>query len=269
MLALLLALACAHSPRDVSALLPGDVTPIGHRGAAGLAVENSMPAFEEALRLGVAFELDVHLTSDGVPVVFHDDELARLTGVEGSLAEHTLAELRAMPLSDGSTIPTLAEVFALVDGQVIIDVEVKSVPGTDNATLAAAVAEVIATYPHQDRIYVTSFSPFLLKAMAEVAPDLPRGQLIATFEDSELKGYEKALLKSMAFNRGADVDFVAVEHDMVDEAYLRKQHRRGYPVLVWTVNDPERIEALIAMGVDGVISDRPDLVLEALGSEAP
>lgn len=265
MLALLLTLACAHSPRDVESLLPGEVTAFGHRGAAGLAEENSVAAFEEAMRLGVAFELDVHLTADGALVVTHDGDLSRLTGHPGEVSEMSLAEVKALQLADGSAIPTLPEVFALVDGAVTINVEVKSGKGVDNVALAAAVAEAIAAYPHRDKLVVTSFSPFLLAELAKVAPEIPRGQLIATYEDSDLKGYEKLLLKRMAFNRGADVDFVAVEHVMADARYLRKQHRRGYPVVVWTVNDPARMQELIALGVDGIISDRPDLVLEALG----
>ncbi|MCB9766374.1 MAG: glycerophosphodiester phosphodiesterase [Alphaproteobacteria bacterium] len=271
LLPLALLAACAHSPRPTDHLFPAPVTVVGHRGGASLAPENTMAAFEQALALGVAIELDVRRCASGELVISHDDHLLRTAGVDGFIEQMTLDELRALdvgawfgPEFAGERIPTLDEVFDRVDGQVVIDVEVKSQKGTDNAALARDVAATIAQHGLTDRVIVTSFSPFLLAELRAANPDIARGQLTGTFATSDLRGYEKVLLRKLAFNRKADADVLAIEDALATGRYVRRMQRKGYRVLVWTVDDPGDMSELIRRGVDGLITDDPDRALELL-----
>lgn len=272
----LLGMGCVHRPRDTGGLFD-DFTVQAHRGGAELAPENTMAAFDRAVALGVGFELDVVLTADGVPVVFHDDELDRLTDAEGPVAGRDLEALRGLDAGihfdrsfSGERIPTLDEVLARHGHQVVINIEVKSSKGADNEALARAVVDAVHRHGLQERVLITSFSPFLLEAIREQDPELRRGQIYSRFEGtSSLKWIEKVLLRNLAFNRRALPDVLSVDESMVDARYLRKMHRRGYRVFAWTVDDPARMRELIDLGVDGLITDRPDLLLEVRGDVDP
>ncbi len=234
---------------------------MGHRGAAGLAPENTMAAFRQAASLGVPFELDIRFAGSGELIVLHDDALERVAWTQGLASERSLGELQAL---DGEAIPTLDQVFAEIAGDVVINVEAKSVKGTDNDALADALADAVEARGVVDQIVVTSFSPFFLAALRKRNPDIARGQIYGTFKDSELRWYERVLLRNLAFNRRALPDILIVEHVMVDARFLRKMHRRGYKVFAWTVNDRGTMERLLGDGIDGIITDHPDLLLEVM-----
>ncbi|MEZ4380118.1 MAG: glycerophosphodiester phosphodiesterase family protein [Nannocystaceae bacterium] len=262
--------ACAHHPRPTDHLFP-EVTAMGHRGAAGLAPENTLTAFRKARSLGVAFELDTFIAGSGELIVLHDDELERLAMVPGRASELSLAYLRTLDFGAhfdrsfaGEPITTLDEVFAEIAGDVVINVEVKAPKGTDTTRLAAAVVATIEAHGLTDRVIITSFNPFLLGKIRAENPDIARGQLVATFADSDLRWYEKALLKRLAFNRRAVPDVLSVEHVMIDRRFLKKMHRRGYKVFAWTVNEAEEMDRLLELGVDGIITDFPDRLLEVM-----
>ncbi|MEZ4451817.1 MAG: glycerophosphodiester phosphodiesterase family protein [Nannocystaceae bacterium] len=267
---LLLAAACVHRPRPTEHLLPG-FTPMGHRGAAGLAPENTMAAFRRADALGVGFELDTSFSGSGELIVVHEDELTRLTGAPGSASKLSLAALRERdfgghfgPSFAGEKIPLLDEVLTAFGGRRVINIEVKSERGSDNKRLADAVADLLEARGLVDRVIVSSFSPFLLEALRARNPRIARGQIYGTFKDADLKWIEKALLRNLAFNRRAVPDVLAVEHVLATPKYVRRMHRRGYKVLVWTVNDPAVMGRLIDAGVDGIITDYPDRLIEVM-----
>lgn len=267
---------CVHRPRDTDALFE-EFTIQAHRGGAELAPENTMAAFDRAVELGVGFELDVMLSADGVPVVFHDDALDRLTNGEGPLAAQDLQLLRGLDAGlhfdeafVGERIPTLDEVLARHGHDVVINIEIKSTKGADNEALAREVVRTVHHRGLQDRVLVTSFSPFLLEAIRREDPELARGQIYSRFEGAKsLRWIEKVLLRNLAFNRRALPDVLSVHESMVDARYLRKMHRRGYRVFAWTVDDPARMRELIELGVDGIITDRPDLLLEVAAGVGP
>ncbi|MCB9704840.1 MAG: glycerophosphodiester phosphodiesterase [Myxococcales bacterium] len=270
-LALTLVAGCVHRPRPTDHLFPAPLTAMGHRGASALAPENTMAAFREAAALGVPFELDTRFVGSGELIVLHDDDLERATGAPGKASERSLAELQRLdagthfdPAWAGEPIPTLDQVFAELGGKVVINVEVKSVKGTDNKVLAAAVARAIEARGLVDKVIVTSFSPFLLAALRAENPAIARGQLYGTFKDADLNGIEKALLRNLAFNRRALPDVLSVEHVMINARYLKKMHKRGYKVFAWTVNEVADMERLIDLGVDGIITDHPDQLIEVM-----
>ncbi|OIP86566.1 MAG: phosphodiesterase [Rhodobacterales bacterium CG2_30_65_12] len=221
--------------------------PIAHRAlhdkAAG-RVENAPAAIRAAVAAGYNIETDVQLSADGVAMVFHDDELDRLTGESGPVNARTAAELAAIPLTGGGEgIPTLAQVLKIVAGRVGLLIEIKDqtrAMGPDVGPLERAVAETLAGY--DGPVAVMSFNPYSVAAMAEVAPDLPRGLTTYRFDDPDAQ----ALPETRRAQLAAIADFEAVgasfiSHDARDLASPRvaELKARGVPVLCWTIRSPE------------------------------
>lgn len=228
--------------------------PVAHRGAWTTGPErpeNSLAAFEAAADDSLAVELDVQLTSDGVAVVMHDDDLARMTGQAGLVAETPYAEISERRLMGGEeTVPALSEVLDTVDGRVPVFVEIKSPP--EVGPLEDAVARELADYPGP--VAVMSFNPFSLQHIASVAPDVPRGQLSGDFEGEDLAWYEVFLLRHMLMNWASKPDFVAMDLDLVPSIQTTVQDAWGRPLLCWTAEDAADTE-FAAEHCDGVIGD--------------
>ena len=272
----LLLSACGsnHSPRSLNPV--GDVTVIGHRGAAELAPENTMAAFAKAAELGTGFELDVTLSSDGQVVVIHDDTLDRTTDGDGAVSNRSLQELRQLDAGSWYSndfarerVPTLAEVLGVFGGRVPINIELKT--SRDVEPLVEAVAAEVRKVDLADQVYVTSFNPLMLEHMAVVAPELRRGQLTHTFprKDSELSVMQRVVLRRMWLNRRSRPDFIVVNDERATARFVDRWHNNNMQVLVYTVNDPQDMTRLYKLGVDGIITDRPDLALEAAAGAAP
>jgi len=237
---------------------------IGHRGAAGVAPENTGAAFEVAAALGVPIELDVALCASGELVVIHDDTLDRTTDGAGLVSEATLPALKALdagahfgPEFAGERILTLDEVFERFGGRVPIDVEMKAPVGADVEALAARLVAAVARHDLARRIFVTTFNPYLLEQVRLRDPRIVRGQLYGTFEDSDLPAYQRFALRHRLLSRRARPDLMAIEHTLASPRAVRRLHRRGYRVLVWTVNDPADLWRVLDAGVDGIITDDP------------
>lgn len=204
--------------------------------------ENSLPSFEAAIRAGFGIELDVHLSTDGVPMVFHDEELGRMTGIEGEISDYSSAELKQMTLIPGdSFIPTLAESLALINGQVPVLIEVKNY-GQAVGPLESAIAEVVRKY--KGPCTIQSFNPMSLKWFYHHLPHIPRGLIAYSFpvEEVPMKATTRFLLKNLLFTPICKPHYIAYEHQDLARHRLRRLHRmrlRGTPVLVWTVRQQE------------------------------
>ena len=150
--------------------------PIAHRGYHDLnraRWENTLSAFDAAADKDFSIECDVHLSADGVPVVFHDDELKRLTGREGFVYEKTAAELAQMKVGGtGDHVPTLAEMLARIGGRVPLVIELKGIAGKDDG-LVAKVGELLSAYP--GKAAIMSFDHWLIRRFATEAPGVPAG----------------------------------------------------------------------------------------------
>lgn len=266
--------ACAHhAPRDTSALFPEAVTVIGHRGAADLAPENTAAGFRAAAELGVGFELDVTRARDGEIVVIHDDTLERTTTGSGFVDETPLATIRTLDAGTwfgadfaGEPVPELSGVLAEFGPRVVVDIEIKN--PRDPALVEPLAREVVRLVEEAglvDRVFVTSFNPYVLAAVREANPSIVRGQLYGTFEGADLSFIEKYVLKRLLLNGKAVPDLLVAEAAFLRPRYVRRMRRKGYRVMAWTVNDPEEMRRLVAWGVQGLITDRPDLALEVLG----
>ncbi len=229
-------------------------SPIAHRGlhtADQSRPENSMAAFRAATDAGYPIELDVHLSADGIPVVFHDDTLERMTGDPRGISEVTGGELSRITLLDtGETVPALRDVLALVEGRVPVLIEIKQ--RGDVGVLEQAVVDALTGYPGE--VAIQSFNPYSLAYVRSVAPGVTRGQLSGTFAGEDLPGWQEFALKRFLMNWASRPAFVVFELDGLPTTSTSLQQARGLPLIAWTAIDPETYEAAQRLA-DGVIFD--------------
>jgi glycerophosphoryl diester phosphodiesterase len=221
---------------------------IGHRGAMGHAPENTLLSFKKALELGAAcVEADVYHV-DGNLVVFHDDRLERTTNGSGYLLDHDFETLRALDAGDGERIPTLEELFETVDLKAGVNIELKG-PHT-----ARPVCEFIATQRQygwrDDLVLVSSFNHSRLEAVRRIDPRIRLGVLITGPPGDAA---------AVAVGLGAYSVHLSLE--FIDRTLVADAHSRGLRVFVFTVNDPDGIRRMAALGVDGVFTNYPERVL--------
>lgn len=217
-----------------------------HDGTAPL--ENTLPAFEKAIAEGAdGVELDVHVSADGVPLVFHDETTTRLAqgGETLWIAQTPAQALRAMRLTDGGGMPTLAEVLDLLAGQLPINVEIKdatALPAVLACLRAARSAEVV----------LSSFDASAMVTAYEVAPQWPRAVI------HEPKSAGRDLLGEL---EAAHADAWHTSADLATAARVKAFRR---PCRVWTVNAVDDALALAARGVAGIFTDHPGAMRAAL-----
>ena len=212
---------------------------IGHRGAPGLAPENTLASFAKAVALGVdGIELDVHLV-DGELVVIHDERLERTTNGRGRLGQLSFAEIRSLDAGAGERVPILAEVLNAMPPDLLVNVELKG------AGSAPAVARALAG--SRRPFLVSSFNHDELGRFRALAPNVPCAPLIGRWQPG---------LAAVAKSLGAD--FVNLADRLATGERLAAIASWGCRALVYTVNDRERAQELEAMGAGGVFTDYPD-----------
>ena len=227
---------------------------LAHRGLHGEgAAENSMTAFRRAKEAGFGVELDVRLSKDGELVVFHDDTLTRVAGVERRVDELTLAELRECRLSGtDDTIPTLREVFDLIDGSIPILIEIKEKTGS-----SAVTRQLLAELKSYDGPYIVeSFDPMAISAFRKGRREVPLGILSRRFCDLEQhKGSPLYFaLQNMLFNFLSVPDFVAYRHSDANTLSLKLARSLfGTVTVAWTTRSAEEGEAAKKNGFDCII----------------
>ncbi|GGY92985.1 glycerophosphodiester phosphodiesterase family protein [Novosphingobium colocasiae] len=226
-------------PRKIEWLGAQDYAHRGLHGAAGVP-ENALSAFRAAIAGGLGIELDVQRSSDGQPVVFHDDELDRLTEASGPVARRSAEQLGQIRLigSAEDTIPSLRQVLTMVAGQVPVLIELKSDGDARIAALCLAVRRVLEGYtgPHA----VMSFDPQVSHWYAVHSPHTVRGLVVSEGEDRALPGKIRRRLALWH----ARPDFLAYDIRDLPSGFAARQRRRGLPVLTWTVrSDAHRARA--------------------------
>ena len=210
------------------------------------APENSMAAFRKAVDAGYGIELDIQLSADKVPMVFHDADMERMCGAEGKVWDYTCEELQQMKLfGTEETIPTLAETLALIDGQVPILVEYKM--DKVDTDVCAYSHELLKDY--EGAYAVQSFHPFALFWYRQNAKDVPRGILSKNFlRDKEETGEEATIIDFLTTNLLLNVigypDFIA--YDCIDADYfaLKLTRLMGAPTSTWTLKSPADYESV-------------------------
>ena len=213
--------------------------PVAHRGfhdAAAGRIENTLSAAEAAIDRGFAIECDLQLTADENAVVFHDDTLDRLTDGSGRVDGKSLAEAKAARLNGtDDRIPTLAELLETVAGRVPLLVELKSHWNGDRR-LERTVARTLAAY--QGPLAVMSFDPASMRAMAGLAPALPRGLVADRFTDPEYDGLSagrRFALRHLLEVARLGAQFVAYDVKALPASAPLFLRHLGWPLLTWTV----------------------------------
>jgi glycerophosphoryl diester phosphodiesterase len=205
--------------------------PVAHRGYHDLNKtrwENTLSAFAAAVEKNYAIECDVHLSSDGVPVVLHDNDLKRLTGSEGFVWQRTAAELTALKIGGTADhLPTLAETLSLVAGRVPLVIELKGIAGHD-AGLVACVARQLRNYP--GKAALMSFDHWLIRDFAKDAPGIPAGLTAYGGMQQEFEAHCSMLANGISF---VSYDVTALPNKFV--SFVREQ--LAMPVISWTVRD--------------------------------
>ncbi len=230
----------------------------GHRGASARAPENTLRAFALALDEGAdGVELDVRLSRDGVVMVAHDRDLARVAGRPERVAELDAAVLRTID-AGGDRIPTLDDTLDLTLGRgARVNVELKGdVP--DRAALTRAVAALLARRSDAERelVFVSSFRPEILVGLRALGSRAPRAVLF----DAEHTGPVRAAL----LRRAVSPEGLHPHHSLCAPGAIARWHARGLFVNAWTVDSPDRARALAQAGIDGIITNDPAGIVTAL-----
>lgn len=214
---------------------------VGHRGAAGLAPENTLKSFRRAFDLGVdAIELDVHTVASGLAVI-HDAEVDRTTNGRGAVSEFSLAELQALDAGDGEHVPMLDEVLAILPGGIGLNIELK---GDGSATLLAETLHAPV-----ENVLVSSFDHVQLAIFHESRPDVPCAPL-----------FSKPRRDMISVARSLDAWSVNISDRIADRRRIEDLRALGFGVLVYTINDVARARELARCGATGVFTDFPDRV---------
>jgi glycerophosphoryl diester phosphodiesterase len=219
---------------------------MGHRGAAALEPENTLRSIAMALAVGVeAVEIDVQLTRDGELAVIHDSTVDRTTNGKGAVRDFTLADLQRLDAGKGEAIPSLAEVAAAVAGKAHLVVELKD-PGT-----AAILLKFIQERQLYQETHVISFWHPAVKAMKEKEPRLQTGVLLVG-APADPAGLAKSAL----------ADALVLHYAYVTPELVATAHAAGLQVYVWNIDDVETVKPYLAMNLDGIGSNRPDILVE-------
>lgn len=209
---------------------------IAHRGLHTETLpENSIGAFENAIKNGYPIELDVHIISDGTIVVFHDETLSRITNKDGYVKNLTKNELKDYYLNNTKyTIPTFDEVLEVVKGQVPILIEIKNTGKVGD--FESRLVKTLNSY--NGEYAIQSFNPFVLEWFKKNAPNILRGQLSSFFKGEKLAFVKKFALKRLFFNKKiACPNFISYDAKNLPNRFVKKY--KNLPLLAWTVRSQD------------------------------
>ena len=219
---------------------------IGHRGARAYAPENTVTSFRKAIEIGVdAIEIDVRKTKDNQIVVIHDADVKRTTNGKGLVSELTLEQIKSFTAMEGEKIPTLQEAFDFLDKKVKVLIELKEV-GVEEAVLAAVRERGL-----EKNVVIVSFLEDALRKVRELDKTVETGLIYAKHSNPV-----KAALELKA-------NYLLALYRFTHSANVKKAHENGLKIIVWTINTPEEVEEYAKKGVDGIASDKPDILINA------
>ncbi|MBL4577154.1 MAG: hypothetical protein JKX74_01700 [Flavobacteriales bacterium] len=229
-----------------------NITITGHRGAAALAPENTMLSIRKAILLGVErVEIDVHQSKDGEIVVIHDHTLDRTTNGSGKIKNYTYKDLRTFEIdSSGERISTLQDAINSCNNKAILVIEIKKSHGYYMG-IEEKIVKIIQDNGLRKNCIIHAFDSKVLKTVHKLDPEIELHKLVLVGHIGNFKS----------------LDFVtefSIYYKTVRKKQIDKIHSLGKKVNAWTVNDTYEIADLVKMGVDGIITDDPGLIPEAL-----
>lgn len=217
---------------------------IGHRGARAYEPENTLRSFKKAVEMGVdAVELDVRKTKDGQIVVIHNADVEKTTDGKGLVSELSLREIKEFSAEKGEKIPTLKEVLDFLDKKAKILIELKEA-GVEKQVLAIVCENGLQKY-----VIIVSFIEKVLRKVRELNKDVETGLIYVKH-----KNPIKAALD-------LEASYLLPLYRFTHTANVQKAHENGLKVIVWTINKPEEVEEFVKKGVDGIASDKPDILM--------
>jgi glycerophosphoryl diester phosphodiesterase len=240
----------------------GKVLNIAHRGASAHAPENTLAAFRLAVEMRAdGIELDVRLSADGRPVVFHDEDMTRLFGRSALVSEKTVKALRLMRFSkrfgeryEDERIPTLEEALEASRGMVV-NIELKG-GGLRETRLAGGTVGIVRNARAAERVIISSFNPLLLAAVKKVSTEIALAFLFKPDGPAGLRG------PGAGFALG--VSWLNPHRKIVDAPRVGGWHRRGLGIMAWTADETDEMKRLIRDGCDAVITNHPDRLAQVL-----
>ncbi len=244
---------------------------IAHRGGAKLAPENTIAAFKNAINIGVEMiEIDVHLSKDSEIIVIHDDDLTRTSNGQGEIKDLTLEEIKKYDAGSwfgedfkGEKIPTLTEVLKSINGESKLLIEIKGgdekYPG-----LEKRIVEVIKKQYALDWVVVQSFNKNSVLRIKKIYPELITYYLLGNNFDE----FYDEIVKKLESNLSIDKKYkgIATHHSKLNTNKVDVLHKAGYKVYTYTVNEKGDIQNVIDYGVDGIITDSPDVLKKIISS---
>lgn len=216
---------------------------IGHRGAKGYVAENTLASFEKALALHVdAIELDVYLSSDNEIMVIHDETIDRTTTKKGFVKEFTSSELKEL------LIPTLEEVFHLINQRSIINIEIKDANATQK--VIQLIEKFINKHQWNYNLFqISSFNWTVLEEVSITNSKIATGVLT-----------ENSIENAIAFAKKINAHSINPYFKLLNHETVKFIHSNGFKIYTWTVNSTEDIIFVKSLQVDGIISDFPDRI---------
>ena len=202
--------------------------------------ENSLTAFELAVKNGFGIEMDVQMSKDGVLVVFHDDTLKRMTGAEGKLCDYTFEKLRALRLLDTDCqIPTFEEFLQAADGVNLV-VEIKT-----HANIGEVEQKVYdALKNYKGNYCIESFNPFIVRWFKLHAPEIIRGQLSFSYENTGFSPFKRWLLSQLILCKWNGSQFIAYDAATLKQNKAVKRFGKKIPIICWTIKSQKQFDEL-------------------------
>ena len=238
---------------------------IAHRGANKYAPQNTLPAFKRAYELGCdGFETDVHITKDGKIVICHNYTIDETSTGKGKVADMTLDELKSYDFGsyfskkfEGTEIPTLDEFLSFVETTDIsvLNIEIKS-PKESETAIVKETIKAVKEHDLFDKLLISSFDPKLLIEAKMIDSKCKTGFLYSPKSPTLVK----MIWRQLRYTKSIGCDAVHPHYSFVNKAFVENAHKMGIKVNPWTVDYPFVIDKLLKIGVDGIITDLPDVV---------
>jgi len=238
---------------------------IAHRGGAKLAPENTLAAFKNAITLGVdMIEIDVHLSKDGEIIVIHDETLDRTTNGTGEIKDLTSNEIKQYDAGSwfgedfkDEKVPTLAETLKAINGQCKLLIEIKGgderYPG-----LGVKIVQTVKEYNATAWVVVQSFNKNSILRIKEMYPELITYYLLGKNFNKFYSEFSEGVKTGSSIEK--EFDGIAPHYSSLDKSKVALLHKAGFGVFTFTVNDKSDMQKVIEIGVDGIITDSPDIL---------
>ncbi|MBI2082800.1 MAG: hypothetical protein HYT76_04445 [Deltaproteobacteria bacterium] len=226
---------------------------LAHRGFTKNHLENTLEAVDEAIRLHAdGVEVDLRLTADEELVVYHDADLLRLAEMPQQIEKMPLSEIRGVRLKGRYKIPTLSELLDLVGDKILLNLEIKTVRLLSK-TVELKLLDELQRFQLHESILISSFHPLPLIRLKKIAPTLKRGYLVCEkYFQTRYRPLISSFIKPFSLNPSTP---------MITEEFVKKAHQKGQKIFSWNVNDLHAMMEFVRWGVDGIFTDKPDLLL--------